>query len=248
MVGVPMEVTTSLTLNGVGGPADTLMLGRGRGPSDLVELRANLFALVVFGSPMRGRGWPEVEDATRIVRPDGQSLRELQGTLRDVLQFASTSASELAMPGVAHGLEQSLVAAMDRALSDCEPAISAKFAAVRGNYLKLVRRLDEILSQDLGAAFYSDELARRLGVSARTLHNALVGIRGRSLHDYIRLRRLWNVHQALLGGSPPQIKAIALANGFWHPGEFSVCYREMFGETPSQTRYRANPRRPTIDA
>jgi AraC family ethanolamine operon transcriptional activator len=73
----------------------------------------------------------------------------------------------------------------------------------------------------------------------QNLHNAVVSIRGRPLHDYIRLRRLWCVHQALVSGAPAQIKAVALANGFWHPGEFSLSYRAMFGETPSQTLCRA---------
>ena len=31
------------------------------------------------------------------------------------------------------------------------------------------------------------------------------------------------------------LKAIALANGFWHMGEFRTLYRDLFGETPQQT-------------
>jgi AraC-like DNA-binding protein len=31
------------------------------------------------------------------------------------------------------------------------------------------------------------------------------------------------------------MKAIALANGFWHMGEFRTLYRDLFGETPQQT-------------
>jgi transcriptional regulator GlxA family with amidase domain len=100
-------------------------------------------------------------------------------------------------------------------------------------------QLDEILSCSLGATFYSHELAGQLGISVRTLHNAVVAIRGRPLHDYIRLRRLWRVHQTLVSGAPVQIKSVALANGFWHPGEFSQSYRALFGEAPSQTLCRA---------
>jgi AraC family ethanolamine operon transcriptional activator len=35
--------------------------------------------------------------------------------------------------------------------------------------------------------------------------------------------------------APQSIKAVALANGFWHMGEFTALYRELFGETPQQT-------------
>jgi AraC family ethanolamine operon transcriptional activator len=57
-----------------------------------------------------------------------------------------------------------------------------------------------------------------------------------SMHRYMRLRRLWSVRQQLLRVTSPQsIKAIALVNGFWHMGEFTALYREMFGEAPQQT-------------
>ena len=70
----------------------------------------------------------------------------------------------------------------------------------------------------------------------RTLHNAVVAIRGMSMHRYMRLRRLWNVRQQLVRGEAPQsIKAVALVNGFWHMGEFTSLYRDLFGETPQQT-------------
>jgi AraC family ethanolamine operon transcriptional activator len=68
------------------------------------------------------------------------------------------------------------------------------------------------------------------------LHNAVVAIRGMSMHRYMRLRRLWSVRQQLLRGTSLQsIKAVALVNGFWHMGEFTTLYRELFGETPQQT-------------
>jgi AraC family ethanolamine operon transcriptional activator len=239
LIGVPMEDEAIVTLNGVEAMSDTLLLARGKGPSDLIEPRANLFALLMFNAPMRDRGWPDVENLTRIVRPNPGSIPRLQAVVRDILLFGCYSAAELAMPGVAAGLEESLFAAIDRVLMDCEPALGLKQVAARGNYLRMVRRLDAILSRDLGATFYSHELARELGISVRTLHNAVVAIRGRPLHDYIRLRRLWCVHQSLVSGAPTQIKAVALANGFWHPGEFSLSYRAMFGESPSQTLYRA---------
>jgi AraC family transcriptional regulator, ethanolamine operon transcriptional activator len=44
------------------------------------------------------------------------------------------------------------------------------------------------------------------------------------------------VRQQLVRADAPQsIKAIALLNGFWHMGEFTSLYRDLFGETPQQT-------------
>lgn len=56
------------------------------------------------------------------------------------------------------------------------------------------------------------------------------------LHRYVRSKRLWSVRQqSALGSSAAGIKAVALANGFWHMDEFSSLYRNTFGETPQQT-------------
>ena len=81
---------------------------------------------------------------------------------------------------------------------------------------------------------YSEEIARKLGLSVRTMHDVVRRYRGMSLHRYLRLRRLWLVRQRLLAGAD-SVKAVALAFGFWHLGDFSTSYRDQFGETPSQT-------------
>lgn len=83
---------------------------------------------------------------------------------------------------------------------------------------------------------YSTDVAQQLGVSVRTVHNAVVAIRGMSLHRYSRLLRLWNVRRQLtIGSAGTRIKLVAFTNGFWHMGEFARRYRTAFGETPRQT-------------
>ena len=72
----------------------------------------------------------------------------------------------------------------------------------------------------------------------------MTAIRGMSLHRYARLKRLWSVRQRLMQGpSATTIKSIALANGFWHMGEFGSLYRATFGETPQQTLDAVRDRR-----
>ena len=72
------------------------------------------------------------------------------------------------------------------------------------HYLALVRKFDEFVAVNAGKTLYSADVARQLGVSVRTLHNAVVAIRGMSMHRYMRLRRLWSVRQQLLRGAAPQ--------------------------------------------
>jgi AraC family ethanolamine operon transcriptional activator len=86
-------------------------------------------------------------------------------------------------------------------------------------------------------------MAGELRISVRTLHTAMLKIRGMSLHRYLRLRRLWAVRGQLLAGDKAlQIKACALSNGFWHLGEFAALYAAQFGEAPSIILARSQQR------
>lgn len=86
---------------------------------------------------------------------------------------------------------------------------------------------------------YSKELAEQIGTSVRTLQSASASVVGMSLHSYLRLKRLSQLRLQLSTGAF-SVKAAALANGFWHLGDFSRVYGRAFGELPSQTRARAN--------
>src|SRR6201999_4419093 len=98
--------------------------------------------------------------------------------------------------------------------------------------------IQALLASNLGHPVYSEQIAREVGVSVRTMHDAILRYRGMSLHRYLRLRRLWLVRQQLLAGSE-SVKASALAFGFWHLGDFSASYRAQFGEAPSETLMRS---------
>jgi len=149
--------------------------------------------------------------------------------------LASHSPDTLVQPDVIESIEESILQAADLAMAAALPVSEARRLSL-SHYLSLVRRFDEFVATNAGRTLYSADVARQLGVSVRTLHNAVVAIRGMSMHRYMRLRRLWSVRQQLLrDASRPSIKAIALLNGFWHMGEFTALYRELFGETPQQT-------------
>jgi AraC family ethanolamine operon transcriptional activator len=103
------------------------------------------------------------------------------------------------------------------------------------------RQIREVLEASLGRPIYSEELATQVGVSVRSMHDAILRYHGMSLHRYLRLRRLWLVRRQLIAGAE-SVKAIALAFGFWHLGDFSASYRLQFGETPSQTLAKSRPK------
>ena len=234
IVGFAMDDSTSVVLDGVEGRAPALLLVKGTAACEIVEPQANLIAFLNFDS-VDNRGWPGERDRAQLIATQPAEHNALRTITRDVLTRVSTSPEILLLPRMIEILEESILQAVDHAMHAVQPEFEGKRSNL-SHYLSLVRRLDEFLSSCPDKTIYSAEVAQQLGVSVRTVHNAVVAIRGMSMHRYTRLRRLWNVRQHLVQGSPIEaIKAVALANGFWHMGEFSASYRELFGETPQQT-------------
>jgi len=234
LVYFPMDDAASFILNGVEGRAPALLLVKGAASCEIVEPQANLIGIVNFDN-VSDRGWPGEVDSARLITTQPARLEALQGTARGALALASHSPDLVAQPHVIESIEESLLQAVDLAMDAAMPSAEARRSSL-SHYLALVRKFDEFLAANPGRTVYSADMARQFGVSVRTLHNAVVAVRGMSMHRYTRLRRLWNVRQQLVRGAAVQsIKALALVNGFWHMGEFTSLYRELFGETPQQT-------------
>jgi AraC family ethanolamine operon transcriptional activator len=235
LVGFTMDDASSVILNGLEGRAPSILLARGRAVCEVVEPQANLIAYVNFHA-VENRGWPGERDRAQLVAAEPARFEALRAVTRDVLTMVSHSPELLSQPGMIDSVEESIVQAVDHAFHPASLALEGKSMSL-GHYLALVRRFDEFLAANAGRTLYSADVAKQLGVSVRTLHNAVVAIRGMSMHRYTRLRRLWSVRQQLVQGSPVEsIKAIALVNGFWHMGEFVSLYCELFGEPPQQTQ------------
>jgi AraC family ethanolamine operon transcriptional activator len=233
-VGFPMDDNVSLILNGIEGRAPALLLVKGTATCEILEPQANLVGIVNFDN-IDDRGWPCEVDSAQLVTAQPARFAALQAITRDVLKLASHSPNVLLQPHVIESIEESMLQAVDLAMDAALPRYEGKRLSL-SHYLALVRKFDEFLAANSGKTVYSADVARQLGVSVRTLHNAVVAVRGMSMHRYTRLRRLWSVRQQLVRGMSPQsIKAVALVNGFWHMGEFTALYRDLFGETPQQT-------------
>lgn len=234
IVGLMMEDAASLTLNGLEARGPAFLVVKGSAKCEIVEPQTNLVAFVNFDA-VEDRGWPGEADRAQVITTETARIETLRTTLRDALHLASHSAETLTQPGVIECMEESILQAVDVAMAAATPATEARRLSL-SHYLALIQKFDEFVAVNAGKTLYSADVARQLGVSVRTLHNAVVAIRGMSMHRYMRLRRLWSVRQQLLRGPAPQsIKAVALMNGFWHMGEFTALYRELFGEAPQQT-------------
>jgi AraC-like DNA-binding protein len=223
--------------NGAQRDRTAIVIGGGDAAYNTVEEVERQLASVIFTPEVRGRGWPETNATFRIFETSAQALHRLRGLIREVLAVASEPADAVELQMKASAMKESLLVAIDAAF---ESVVPARWTA-RANderHFRIFQDIRALLLDDLAQPIYSQELAKKLGLSVRSMHDAVQRYRGMSLHRYLRLRRLWLVRKRLLAG-PESVKAAALAFGFWHLSDFSRSYRHQFGETPSQTLERA---------
>lgn len=88
------------------------------------------------------------------------------------------------------------------------------------------------------------EVARQVGVSARTLSEGFRRFRGIAPREFLREQRLAGLRKALLAAGPDEtVTVVAATWGYVNFGAMAGQYRARFGEPPSATLARAPGRR-----
>ena len=235
-VGFAMDEGIPIRFNGVDEVQSAIVIGSNGAAYTTVERVGRQYASIVFTPQVDDRGWPEAGPNFRIFETSPWMHGWLRALVREILS-ASPVEPDAEPRHIGSAIRESLFSGIDAAFADVVPS---KWAT-RANTVRQFRIFQDIrgiLASGIGEPIYSGDLAKQLGVSVRTIHDAVLRYSGMSLHRYLRLRRLWLVRQQLRAGTQ-SVKAAALAYGFWHFGDFSQSYRTLFGETPSETRARA---------
>ena len=79
------------------------------------------------------------------------------------------------------------------------------------------------------------QLARRFGMSVKSLNDCFAAEYGRSIQNYITECRLREAHAALVESDVP-IKSLAARLGYVHVGNFNTAFRRVFGYPPGSLR------------
>ena len=158
-----------------------------------------------------------------------------------VTQLATTVPDILAHSEVARAIEQELLRALIGCLTD-----SATILKPNHHRQNIMRRFHQMLEANQDAPLYLAEICAAVGVTARTLHLVCMDYLGMSPHQYLLLRRMNLVRQALTLADPASKTVTSIANdyGFAELGRFSVKYRALFGESPSATLRHTSDRAP----
>lgn len=102
-----------------------------------------------------------------------------------------------------------------------------------------VKKAEEYIRANIASHISIDDLVAVTGVSPRSLHEGFRKFRGQSPLNYLRSLRFENARKDLLASNGDSVTAIASKWGFTQLGRFSVTYKEVYGESPSETMKRS---------
>ena len=105
------------------------------------------------------------------------------------------------------------------------------------NRFPMVRRACAIVDERIEATLSTEQVAGELGVNLRTLQRGFAEVFGLTPYQYVQLRKLVAARRELRQApkSAKTVSQVAIRYGFTELGRFSVHYRQMFGELPSDT-------------
>jgi AraC-like DNA-binding protein len=232
-VGFTMDDGYPIRFNGVEEERSAIVIGSGGAFYSQVERTPRQYASIVFAPEIEDRGWPRSGANFTVFETSAASHHALRELVSEVTSAPLDLVDTSDAAGVSAAIRESLLTAIDSAFADAANT-PWPVGVDSTRQFKVFRDVETLLSGDIAQPLYSGELAKQVGVSVRTMHDAITRYRGMSLHRYLRLRRLWLVRKRLIEGSQ-SVKACALAFGFWHLSDFSKSYRLQFGETPSET-------------
>lgn len=140
----------------------------------------------------------------------------------------SALGSEVAAEQMRQFIVESLVSAV--------PSGSAR-AVGRVEANRIVSLAKAYIRDEISAALTVADIAEAARTSTRTLHRVFLVGTGLTPMAYVKRERLNAVRRCLLSADPGEITVTQAArrHGFSHPGRFSVVYREVFCESPSET-------------
>lgn len=161
--------------------------------------------------------------------------RELAGALAGLAEVASEGAAGVGAELRIGSLLEDAVAAFASALSpDARRASPGEPEGRR----RLVREVQDLLDARPAEPLRVVELCQRTGVSYKTLERAFTSQLGVTPRRYAMLLRLARARRRLQAGGDETVTEVAMECGCHHLGRFSVEYRALFGESPSETLAR----------
>jgi AraC-like DNA-binding protein len=171
------------------------------------------------------------------IRPPSALMLRLLKLHKSIGQLAHDTPDILELPEVTRALETELTHLLVRCLAEghsLEPTAGSR------RQDSMLTRFVEFLKANPDRPLYLTEICAAIGVAERTLRVACEEHLGMGPIRYLSLRRMHLVRRALLraDSSTATVTRLATDHGFWELGRFSVAYRALFDESPSESLRR----------
>jgi AraC-like DNA-binding protein len=161
--------------------------------------------------------------------------RPSRATLREHVEQLGAVAASAAVDGpgggtLAREIEQELFGALVGA------AVPDGTVREQPDRQRLARKAASLLRENVDAPDFLAGVASHLRTTLRTLELGFQEVYGLSPWEFRHLLRLQRAREELRRAVPEEtVGQIAMRNGLVHLGRFSVSYRKVFGESPSET-------------
>lgn len=176
-----------------------------------------------------------------IVRPSADLMSRLKILHKVVGQLSHDTSELLELPAVRRSLEEQLAHVMVRCLAE---GVGVKTTIGNSRHDLIIAKFEDFLAAHPDQPLYLTEICAELHVAERTLRAACEEHLGMGPIRFLSLRRMRLVRRALLAADAKttSVTHVVTNLGFWELGRFSVAYRAMFGESPSETLRRSPDR------
>jgi len=200
----------------------------------ILERQDWLAAGVSFLDNMDTTNWPGASSTGSVLRTSPELAGQIRTSIWSAAEAWHETPARICEPDFARRIKDGIQAHFAAALASPQTEQVEARGTIRA-YDTIVRQIDAFLEARQAERIQVEDVADALGVSPRTIHNAMLAICGKSLYRYLRERRMWSARAMLMDGDR-LIKQVALANGYAHFGRFTQQYTQMFGEQPSETQ------------
>lgn len=195
--------------------------------------------LLVLCVPQNLFAESELDKATHLVR-DREIAQSLRNMIQNGLFSLMNKPLHFARESVRFQLRADIQDWIDKYLAFGERG-SNQICISRAN--RVVRSAIGCMKDNQDKIMSVDEICQMVHTSRRNLQKCFERVTGESPGLFLKNLRLNNVRQDILASFGTRlIGDIAAQQGFWHLSQFSVDYKRLFGESPSDTALYARRR------
>jgi len=166
-------------------------------------------------------------------------LDPFYGIVNEISELANSNPRIFQDTDIIKGMEWSLLNSQMLVLSNTLNS-SGKSDRGKKSHEHIIKLSIDFLKANSYKPIHVLDLCSALNVRTRTLYYAFQEFYGISPIRYLRLVRYARARRDLLGADPERMTVTDIAANwhFWHFGRFSVEYKSLFGESPSETLNR----------